>query len=83
MLYKAAIFIYSCTQRVYECLEVILADMHSFNAANLLWEFYQSVAARLVQGSPSLHMYTHQSEPEILLNCSLSAPHILFYTMAG
>ena len=48
MLYEAAIFIYSWTQRVYECLEVILADMHSFNAANLLRKIYQPVAARLV-----------------------------------
>jgi len=83
MLYKAAIFIYSCTQRVYERLEVILADTHSFNAANLLRKIYQPVAARLVRGSPSLHMYTCQSGPKILLNRSSSAPHILFYTMAG
>jgi hypothetical protein len=47
MLYEAAIFIYSCTQRVYERLEVILADTHLFNAANLLRKLCVCILVRM------------------------------------
>ena len=75
MLYRAIILMYSCAQRVYKWLVLILVDTHSFNAGNLLRKVYQPVVARLVQGSASLHIYTCWSGPKFFLNCSLSALH--------
>ena len=81
--YPAMKFFYLCTQRVYKHLELISVAMHSFHRAKLLRKVYRPVAARLVGGAASLHMYTCQSGPEIFKTAH-RAPHILlFYAMAG